>query len=73
VGFSYPVLTAGQTLIVDAGARTATISGSSVRASLTLLSPNAPTEWFRVRAGTDTFTVTGDPPSVSIVHTPSYT
>lgn len=72
VGFSHPALTGGQTLVVDAGARTAVIGMTSVRSALTLLTPNRHGEFFRVRPDADTITVTGTPAAVRIVHTPTF-
>jgi hypothetical protein len=72
IGFGYPALSGGQTLVVDAGAHTARIAGVSVRGSLTLLTPNRNREFFRLRGGNETLTVTGHPAEVRIVFHPTY-
>ena len=72
VGFTHPALSGGQTLIVDAGLRTATIAGVSVRSALTLLAANVHGEFFRLAPGLTSVTVTGLPAAVRIIHDPTY-
>lgn len=72
INFTFPALTAGQTLVVDSGLRTVTLNGVNARGSLGLGANNQRGEYLRLRPGVNTLQILGHPAEVRVFFTPAY-